>query len=122
VEDASAARDAAAGLLASAASSTDPRRRLDAAKAIGAGAAERDALAERLRALSSLLRDLGAIDSNAGDDVLANADLKDTLASIHRSFDSDRIVAAFGAVDRAIAALDRNASPKIVADWVALNI
>jgi DNA polymerase-3 subunit delta' len=122
VEDASAARDAAAGLLASAASSTDPRRRLDAAKAIGAGAAERDALAERLRALSSLLRDLGALDSNAGDDVLANADLKDTLASIRRSFDSDRIVAAFGAVDRAIAALDRNASPKIVADWVALNI
>jgi hypothetical protein len=25
-------------------------------------------------------------------------------------------------VDRALVALDRNASPKIVADWVSLNI
>jgi hypothetical protein len=122
VEDATAARDAAARLLTSVAGVTDPRRRLDAAKALGAGAAERDALAERLRALSSLLRDLGAIHAQAPDEVLANVDLKPTLESARRAFDGDRVDAAFAAVDRALAALERNASPKIVADWVALNI
>jgi hypothetical protein len=39
-----------------------------------------------------------------------------------RSFDADRAVQAFGAVDRALMALDRNASPKIVADWLAFQI
>ena len=122
VDDASAARDAAARLLATAASTADPRRRLDAARAVSAGAAERDALAGRLQALSSLLRDIGALHSGASDAVLANADLKPDLDSARRAFDVDRVVAAFAAVDRAIAALERNASPKIVADWVALNI
>ena len=122
VEDATAARDAAARLLTSAAAGKDPRRRLDAAKALGAGAAERDALAERLRALSSLLRDLGAVNAEAPDRVLANLDLKPAIQSVRQSFDADRIDAAFAAVDRALAALDRNASPKIVADWVALNL
>jgi DNA polymerase-3 subunit delta' len=121
-EDAAAARDAAARLLTAAAASADPRRRLDAAKAVTAGAAERDALAERLHALSSLLRDMGALHSGAADDVLANADLKSTLDTARRAFDVDRVVAAFAAVDRGIAVLERNASPKIVADWVALNI
>ena len=121
VEDATAARDAAARLLASAASGRDPRRRLDAAKAMAA-AAEREALAERLRALSSLLRDIAALAANAPDEVLANADLKATLQSAGRAFDGERVAAGFVAVDRAIAALDRNASPKIVADWIALNI
>jgi DNA polymerase-3 subunit delta' len=122
VEGAAAARTAAARLLSSAASGGDPRRRLDAAKAMTAGAAEREVLAEQLRALSSLLRDIGALHANAPDDVLANADLKDTLRSAGRAFDPERVVAGFVAVDRAIAALDRNASPKIVADWIALNI
>jgi DNA polymerase-3 subunit delta' len=122
VEDASAARDAAARLLTSAAAAKDPRRRLDAARALGAGAAERNALAERLRALSSLLRDIGALHARAPDGVLANLDLKPALESAGRSFDPDRVDAAFAAVDRALAALDRNASPKIVADWVALNL
>ena len=39
-----------------------------------------------------------------------------------RSFDGDRALRAFSAVDRALAALERNASPKIVADWVAFQI
>ena len=122
VEDATAARAAAVRLLASAAAGTDPRRRLDAAKALGGGAAERDALAERLRALSSLLRDLGALHARASDDVLANVDLKSELEKARNSFDPDRVDAAFAAVDRALSALDRNASPKIVADWVAVNL
>ena len=39
-----------------------------------------------------------------------------------RSFDNERILRAFAAVDRALNALDRNASPKIVADWLAFQI
>ena len=39
-----------------------------------------------------------------------------------RSFDGDRAVRAFSAVDKALTALERNASPKIVADWLAFQI
>jgi hypothetical protein len=48
--------------------------------------------------------------------------MKPQLQSLLRWFDSDRALRAFAAVDRALAALERNASPKIVADWVALQI
>jgi hypothetical protein len=39
-----------------------------------------------------------------------------------RSFDNERSLRAFAAVDRALNALDRNASPKIVADWLSFQI
>ena len=39
-----------------------------------------------------------------------------------KAFDGDRTVRAFSAVDRAVAALERNASPKIVADWLAFQL
>jgi hypothetical protein len=45
-----------------------------------------------------------------------------TLRGLLRSFDGDRAIRAFSAVDRALSALDRNASPKIVADWLAFQI
>ena len=121
-EDAVAARTAAARLLAVAASSSDPRRRLDGAKTMSGGAPTRADLALRLSALSSLLRDLGVLLSRADERTLANADMKPQLQSLLRWFDSDRAIRAFAAVDRALAALERNASPKIVADWVALQI
>jgi hypothetical protein len=79
-------------------------------------------MTRRLRALSSLLRDLGVLLSRADDRALANADLKPRLQPLLRSFDGDRAIRAFSAVDRALAALERNASPKIVADWVALQL
>ena len=87
----------------------------------GAGA-DRDELARRLLALSSLLRDLGLLLSRADERLLANADLKPLLGRLMTSFDGDRTVCAFSAVDKAVAALDRNASPKIVADWLAFQI
>jgi DNA polymerase-3 subunit delta' len=121
-EDANEARDAAARLLQSAASSPDPRRRLDGAKALVAGGAGRDSLSRRLLALSSLIRDMGLLLSRADDRTLANVDLKPQLQSLLRSFDADRTIEAFETVDRSLDALDRNASPKIVADWVALNL
>jgi len=121
-EDANEARDAAARLLQSAASSGDPRRRLDGAKALVAGGGDRDDLSRRLLALSSLIRDMGLLLSRADDRAIANADLKPQLQALLRWFDGDRTVRAFETVDRALSALDRNASPKIVADWLAINI
>ncbi|HEX9365872.1 MAG TPA: DNA polymerase III subunit [Vicinamibacterales bacterium] len=120
--DANEARDAAARLLQSAASSTDPRRRLDGAKVLAGGGGDRDHLSRRLLALSSLLRDLGLLRSRADERTLANADLKPQLQALVGSFSGDRTITAFDLVDRALSALDRNASPKIVADWVALNL
>ena len=86
---------------------------------IGRGADRATTLARRLRALSSLLRDLGVLLSRADERCLANADLKPLLGGLAAAFDGDRTVRAFSAVDRALAALERNASPKIVADWLA---
>ena len=121
-DDANEARDAAARLLQAAASSQDPRRRLDGAKVLTGGSGDRDELTRRLLALSSLIRDMGLLLSHADDRTLANADLKPQLQALIRSFDGHRTVRAFETVDRALSALDRNASPKIVADWLALNI
>jgi len=120
------ARNAATGLLEAVASGGDPRRRLDGAKGlVGAtrkGSSDREELARRLRALSSILRDLGVLLSRADERCLANADLTPLLRKLQRSFDGERALRAFSAVDRALSALDRNASPKIVADWLAFQI
>jgi DNA polymerase III subunit delta' len=121
-EDAHEMRDAAARLLQSVATSTDPRRRLDGAKALTGNASDRADLSRRLLALSSLIRDMGLLQSSADERALANADLKPQLQALLRSFDGDRTIRAFETVDRALSALDRNASPKIVADWLALTI
>jgi len=119
------AREAAASLLESVASSADPRRRLSGAKAMtgsSRGGSDREELARRLYALSSIVRDLGALLSRADERCLANTDLRPLLERLQRSFDRERILRAFSAIDRALAALDRNASPKIVADWLAFQI
>jgi len=121
-DEAMEARDAAAQLLKGAASSTDPRRRLDGAKALVGGGGDRDELSRRLLAMSSLLRDIGLLHARADARTLANADLKPQLESLTRAYDGDRALRAFAAVDRAIDALERNASPKIVADWLALSL
>jgi len=120
-----AARQAAADLLETAAVSNDPRRRLEGAKALSTaarGSSDREELARRLRALGSILRDLGALLSRADERCLANADLRPLLQRLQRSFDGERALRAFSAVDRALVALDRNASPKLVADWLAFQI
>ena len=55
-------------------------------------------------------------------DGLANADLEDSLRRLSPAFDARRLANAFGTVTEAQDALTRNASPKIVADWVAVTI
>lgn len=119
------AREAAAGLLDSVATSNDPRRRLESAKALtgaAGGGSDREGLARRLHALSSILRDLGVLLSRADERCLANADLRPLLERLQRSFDGERALRAFSAVDRALSALERNASPKIVAAWLAFQL
>jgi hypothetical protein len=53
---------------------------------------------------------------------LTNADIRPDLDRLRTSFGGDRGVRAFAAVDTAIAALDRNAGVKVVADWLVLNL
>ena len=70
--------------------------------------------------MQSLLRDLGVLAAGSPRDALANADLERDLRALAPTF---RLRARHGRVTPRSTgprqALDRNASPKIVADWVA---
>jgi hypothetical protein len=54
--------------------------------------------------------------------MLANVDLRAELDRLTQSYDSERSVRAYTAVDQALAAIERNASPKVVADWLVLQL
>jgi DNA polymerase-3 subunit delta' len=120
-EELAGARDTATELLQAVAGSADPRRRLEGGKTL-AGSGDRDDVRRRLRALASLLRDLGVLGAKADERLLANADLGDELRRLIGSYDRDRVTRAFAAIDRALEAIERNASPKIVADWLAFQL
>ena len=104
----------------------DPTRRLDAAKGLTGrrktSAGDREDLAATLRSMATLLRDIGILAARADPASLANSDLADALGRLTAAFDSERTMRAFTAVDRALAALERNASPKVVADWLVLQL
>jgi DNA polymerase-3 subunit delta' len=140
-----AARSTAVDLLKSAAGSTDVRARLENAKSLtakppstrsagsgsegrtgaGAGAGprtDREQVAIHLQVLSSMLRDVSILATGADTQLLANLDLKSGLTALAKRFDGARAVRAFTAVDRAQDALDRNVSPKVIADWLALQL
>jgi DNA polymerase-3 subunit delta' len=125
-EDLTDARDAAQRILQETARNSDPGRRINLARALadgkGSPAEERNRLAVRLRSLGSLLRDVGIIAARADRAMLANTDLEASLEHLASSFDAQRSLRAYAAVDRALAALDRNASPKVVADWLLLEL
>jgi len=125
-EDLTEARDAAQHILEETARNSDPARRINLARALAEGkgspAEERNRLAVRLRSLGSLLRDVGIIATRADRAMLANTDLEKPLEKLASSFDAQRSMRAYAAVDRALAALDRNASPKVVADWLLLEL
>jgi DNA polymerase-3 subunit delta' len=119
------ARTAAMQLLEIVAGDPPPARRLQGSVGLpgaGRGKADRDALAQSLAALGSLLRDLGVLLAQADPRALANADMQPALQRVLRGFDAERILRAFRAVDKATDALGRNASPKIVADWLVFQI
>ncbi len=119
-------RAAAQRVLEHVADAHDPRTRLEATRDIvgkgkGSGASEREALALHLHALAALLRDLGALATQATTGVV-NVDLEPALARLTGAFDTGRILRGYAAVDTGLGALDHNASPKTVADWVVLQL
>ena len=120
------AREEAGRLLQHAARVTDPVRRIDAARdltANKAGAtAEREQLGACLRALASLLRDTSILALGGDRRMLGNTDLESTLLTLSRTFDAARSMRAYSAVDEALAALEKNVSPKVVADWLVLQL
>jgi len=126
-EDLVEARAVAQQVLAGAAASDNPARRIDGARAwLGTtgsgGAVERGRMATHLRAMASLLRDAELIAAGADAGELANADLRPALEGLATAYQGERGTRAFSAVDRALAALDRNAGVKIVADWLVLQL
>ena len=127
-EDLSDARGAAQRILEEAARTSDPVKRIHLARELSEGkgspAEERNRLAVRLRSLGSLLRDVGIIATHADRTLIANTDLEHVLETLATSFDAQRSMHAYATVDRALAALgrNRNASPKVVADWLLLEL
>jgi DNA polymerase-3 subunit delta' len=124
----SAMRHAAQRLLEQAARPRDARARLAAAQHVvgktpkGFGAGERESLATHLRLVHALLRDVGALGASGDPAALANADMRPALEALVPAYDSRRLTAAFAAVRSGLEALERNASPKVVADWVAMHL
>jgi len=120
--DLTQARDEARRLLEQAARTDDPARRLEAVRDLsgtkGTSASDRDQMAACLRALASLLRDIGIVATHADRRTLANGDLESQLEKLTGSFD----LKAYAAVDEALNALERNASTKVVADWLVLQL
>ena len=122
------ARAMAHRVLEGAIRQADPGRRIDLAREVTpstggkTSGAERERLAACLRALASLLRDIGLATVQGEAAVLANADLAPQLRVLAKSYGSDRTVRAYASVDEALVALERNVSPKIVADWLLLQL
>jgi DNA polymerase-3 subunit delta' len=120
------ARATARRLLEQTARTTDQAARVNMAKDLtggkGSAASERERLAVLLRVTASLLRDLSLLSHHGDPASLANADLEADLSRLAASYDGDRTTRAFAAVDEALVALERNASPKVVADWLLLRL
>ena len=119
-------RDAALLLLRHTAGRTDTQSRVQAASTLYAGPSKKERSREDLgivlRLMASMLRDLEAINAGADRSVLANPVLAGDLESLARAFTGDRARDAFGAVDRALTALERNAGTKLVAEWLAVQM
>ena len=126
--DVAEARGMALHLLEQTVRISDPGRLFDAAREVtpsGGGktsVGERDRLSACLRALASLLRDIGLVNAQGDAASLANADLTPQLRVLARTFDSDRTVRAYAAVNEALDAVEGNAGPKVVADWLVLQL
>ena len=124
------ARQSAAAVLRMLAAAPNAKRRLETGKELAgarrgsrsSAAADRETLTRRLRALGTLLRDLQVVAAGGDPAWLANADLEAELVELGRSYDTARADRGFASVERAVNALTRNASPKVVVDWLALQI
>jgi DNA polymerase-3 subunit delta' len=132
--EATEARAVAVAVLREAARDADPRTRLAAGAALlqagtrkgkdkSQAASDRGVLAVRLSALASIIRDVTVLSARASDEALVNLDIRTELESLTRDYDRARLDRAFSAVGRSLAAVERhNASPKIVVDWLAVQL
>ena len=122
--DLSMFRDLAMGLLRNSANRADAQSRVQAAAPLHTGKKERsrEDVAIILRLMASMLRDLEAINAGADRAVLANPLLSGDLEGLARAYSGDRARTAFGAVDRALMALERNAGMKVVTEWLAVQM
>ncbi len=119
-------RDLAMQLLRHTSGRADTQARLQAAATLVGGPSKkersREDLAAVLRLAASMLRDIEVINAGADQGVLANPLILDDLSTLAGAFAGDRARSAFGAVDRALMALERNAGTKVVAEWLAVQI
>jgi DNA polymerase-3 subunit delta' len=120
------AREVAARVLLGAGSTDDPRRRLDGTRDLlsgtgSGGAVDRDQVATHLRVMASLVRDVELMSTSADVDALANPDVRPVIDRLS-AYRGQRGIRAFTAIDEALAALERNAGVKVVADWVMLEL
>jgi DNA polymerase III subunit delta' len=124
--DVAVLREAALLLLRQAAGSTAVAGRLQAAALLHTGTSKkerpREDLSLILRTLASMLRDIDLIGSGGDAALLANPIVADDLASLAKGYSGERARNAFAAVDRAIAALERNAGTKLVSEWLAVQL
>jgi len=121
------AMDVALRVLELAAASDEPRQRIEAAKELlvntGAGGREdREQLASHLHAMASLIRDVELLSSRGASGGLASPGVRPEIERLTKAYQGKRGLSAFESVDRALAALDSNASVKIVADWLVLKL
>jgi DNA polymerase-3 subunit delta' len=124
-EDLSTYRELAMGMLVTAARRSDTPSRLNAAATLHTSAKKertRQDLAVVLRLMASMLRDLEAINAGADRSVIANPSVIGALEPLAPAYQGDRARDAFGAVDRALTALERNAGIKVVAEWLAVQV
>ena len=121
-----AAREDARHLLDQTARISDPARRLGLAKELTGKKKtlpeERHQLATCLHALGSILRDVAVLSVRGDERLLANPDLASALGPTAGAFDAARSARASKAVDRALGALERNVNPKVVANWLVLQL
>jgi DNA polymerase III subunit delta' len=124
--DLSMFRELALGLLQHTAGRADAQSRVQAASALHSGGAKKERTREDvaivLRLMASMLRDLEAINAGADRSVLAHPLLAADLERLAGAYSGDRARAAFGAVDRALTALERNAGTKVVTEWLAVQM
>jgi DNA polymerase-3 subunit delta' len=120
--DMSAARAGATRLLG-AATLGDVGSRLAVAKdVVGKPELTRQELVAVLRVASSLTRDLAIVHAGADRGGLANGDAADLIDRLAAQIPAPVARRAFQTIDRGLAALERNAGIKVVADWVATTL
>ena len=97
-------------------------RRICSPNTGGGGAADREQLASHLRAMASLLRDVELAGDAAPTPAAGQPRRPARARAADGAFQGERGIRAFAAVDQALAALERNAGVKIVADWLVLQL